>query len=61
MKNTAYVHMKFDYIFRLWSFIPFCLNIAYQCDFNTSVENELLDAIYRTCVAYIEDDISRYK
>lgn len=58
LEYRAYVYIKCDHFVKLWSFITLCLNIICQWKFITGATNNgLLNAIYRTWIAYTDGEI----
>ena len=60
-ENRAYVHIKFDHIFRLRIAITLWLNIAYQLNFcyKCTANNGLFITSYRLHIAFIVGKINR--
>ena len=56
-ENRAYLHIKFDHDFRLWSFIPLCLNTGFQTLLTGTADNGEFNAYYRTGIACLDSEI----
>ena len=57
-ENWAYVHIKYDWIFIIWSLTYYLNTISNIVSSDSAVNNGESNTIYRTWTAYTEREIS---